>query len=79
MTQESFVFIHSALSLQYFILAIALLRKKSYYHQYFLKHCSKQSNRAVNLSDYYRTVFSFLSRGHEKLLKSCHFYARLIS
>ena len=32
-----------------------------------------------SLSDYYRTVFSFLSRGDEKLLKSCHFHALLIS
>ena len=31
------------------------------------------------LSDYYRTVFSFLSREDEKLLKSCHFHAWLIS
>ena len=26
-------------------LAIALLRKKSYYHQYSLKHCSKHASR----------------------------------
>ena len=34
-----------ALSIQHFIVAVRLLGKKSYYHQYSFKYCSKHASR----------------------------------